>query len=40
VLVHFSPRYTMTIEQALTEIRAGGFTGRAAVGSEGQIVQV
>jgi hypothetical protein len=30
----------MTIEQALTEIRAGGFTGRAAVGSEGQIVQV
>jgi ribonuclease Z len=40
VLVHFSPRYTMAIEQALAEIRAGGFMGHASVGREDQIVQV
>jgi ribonuclease Z len=34
VLVHFSPRYTMPVDQALTEVRAGGFAGAVAVGNE------
>jgi ribonuclease Z len=40
VLVHFSPRYTMPIEQALREIRVGGFIGAAEVGTEGQILDL
>ncbi len=40
ILVHFSPRYTMPIEQALSEMRAGGYRGLAEVGSEGQIIEL
>lgn len=32
ILVHFSPRWTMPVDQALAEIAAGGFHGDVAVG--------
>jgi ribonuclease Z len=34
VLVHFSPKYTMSAAQAIEEVRAGGFTGAAEIGRE------
>lgn len=34
VLVHFSPRWTMSAAQAIEEVRAGGFTGDAEIGRE------
>jgi ribonuclease Z len=40
ILVHFSPRYTMSVAQALAEVAAAGFAGRAEVGVEGQIIDV
>jgi ribonuclease Z len=40
VLVHYSPRWTMPEPEALAEIRAGGFTGVAEVGRDGQIIEV
>lgn len=40
VLVHFSPRWTMPEEQALAEVRAGGFTGPAEIGREYQILEI
>ena len=40
VLVHFSPRWTMPEEQALDEVRAGGFTGQAEIGREYQVLEL
>ncbi|WP_298821553.1 MBL fold metallo-hydrolase [Chloroflexus sp.] len=40
VLVHFSPRWTMPIAQALTEVAAGGFTGHAQVGEDLQVIEL
>lgn len=40
VLVHFSPRWTMPEEQALAEVRTGGFTGQAEVGQEYQVLEL
>jgi ribonuclease Z len=34
VLVHFSPRWTMSAAQAIDEVRAGGFRGEATIGRE------
>lgn len=34
VLVHFSPKWTMSAAQAIEEIRAGGFSGDAEIGRE------
>jgi ribonuclease Z len=34
VLVHFSPRWTMSASQAIEEVRAGGFLGDAEIGRE------
>ena len=34
VLVHFSPRWTMSAAEAIEEIRAGGFAGDAEIGRE------
>lgn len=34
VLVHFSPRYTMNVAQAIEDIQSSGFTGEAEVGRE------
>jgi ribonuclease Z len=34
VLVHFSPRWTMSAAQAIEEVRAGGFRGEAEIGRE------
>ncbi|MCS6888085.1 MAG: MBL fold metallo-hydrolase [Chloroflexus sp.] len=34
VLVHFSPRWTMPVDQALAEVAASGFTGAAQVGCD------
>ncbi len=40
VLIHFSPRWTMPEEEALAEVRAGGFTGPAEIGREQQVIEV
>lgn len=40
VLVHYSPRWTMPEEQALAEVRAGGFDGAAEIGRDGQVIEV
>lgn len=40
VLVHFSPHWTMPVEQALAEVRAGGFTGQAEIGQENQALEL
>lgn len=40
VLVHYSPRHTMPEAQALAEVRAGGFTGQAAIGRDGQVIEL
>ncbi len=34
VLVHFSPRWTMSAAQAVEEVRAGGFVGDVEIGRE------
>jgi ribonuclease Z len=34
VLVHFSPRWTMSAAQAIDEVRAGGFAGETEIGRE------
>lgn len=34
VLVHFSPRWTMSVEQALADVRAAGFLGDVQIGRE------
>jgi ribonuclease Z len=34
VLVHFSPRWTMSASQAIEEVRAAGFAGDAEIGRE------
>lgn len=34
VLVHFSPRWTMSAAQAIEEVRAGGFAGETEIGRE------
>jgi ribonuclease Z len=34
VLVHFSPRWTISAAQAIEEVRAGGFAGDAEIGRE------
>lgn len=38
ILVHYSPRWTMPEDDALAEIRAGGFTGQAEIGRDGQVI--
>ncbi len=38
VLVHFSPRWTMPVDQALAEVAAGGFSGQAEVGMDLQAI--
>jgi ribonuclease Z len=40
ILVHYSPRWTMPEEAALAEMRAGGFTGQAEVGRDGQVIEL
>jgi ribonuclease Z len=40
LLVHYSPRWTMAEEQALAEVRAGGFAGVAEVGRDGQAIEL
>ncbi len=40
VLVHYSPRWTMPEGAALAEVRAGGFTGRAEIGRDGQVIEL
>src|SRR6266511_2977694 len=34
VLVHFSPKWTMSAAQAIAAVRAGGFTGEPEIGRE------
>lgn len=34
VLVHFSPKWTMSASDAIEEVRAGGFAGTAEIGRE------
>jgi ribonuclease Z len=40
VLVHYSPRWTMSEERALAEVRAGGFGGQAEIGRDGQVIEL
>ncbi|MEF3275937.1 MAG: MBL fold metallo-hydrolase [Chloroflexus sp.] len=40
VLVHFSPRWTMPIPQALNEVASGGFTGDVQVGIDLQAISL
>lgn len=40
ILVHFSPRWTMPEDQALAEVRAGGFGGTADIGHEYQEIEI
>lgn len=40
VLVHYSPRWTMPEAQALADIQASGFMGRAEIGREYQVIPV
>ena len=40
ILVHYSPRWTMPEEQALAEVRTGGFTGPAEIGQEYQTIRM
>lgn len=40
IIVHYSPRYTMSEVRALADIRASGFTGRAEIGRELQIIEL
>lgn len=38
ILVHYSPRWTMPESDALAEVHAGGFTGSAEIGCDGQVI--
>ncbi|NJN17937.1 MAG: MBL fold metallo-hydrolase [Oscillochloris sp.] len=38
ILVHYSPRWTMPEPAALDAIRAGGFSGAAQIGRDGQVI--
>jgi ribonuclease Z len=40
VLVHYSPRWTMPEDQALAEVRAGGYAGVAEIGREYQAIEL
>lgn len=40
VMVHFSPRWTMPEEQAVSEAHASGFAGEALVGQEFQVIEL
>lgn len=40
VLVHFSPQWTMPEQEALAEVRVGGFTGIAEIGREYQVLKM
>lgn len=40
ILVHFSPRWTMSEEAALVAMGAGGFTGQAEIGREYQRIEL
>ncbi|MEI7772652.1 MAG: MBL fold metallo-hydrolase [Chloroflexales bacterium] len=37
-LVHYSPRWTMPEDQAIAEVRAGGYAGPAEIGREYQVI--
>lgn len=39
-LVHYSPRWTMPEAQAIAEVRAGGYAGRAEIGGEYQVIEL
>ncbi|MEI8306043.1 MAG: MBL fold metallo-hydrolase [Chloroflexales bacterium] len=39
-LVHYSPRWTMPEEQALADVRAGGYAGLAEIGREYQVIEL
>jgi ribonuclease Z len=36
LLVHYSPRWTMPEDQAIAEVRAGGYAQQAEIGREYQ----
>ncbi len=40
VLVHYSPRWTMPEDQALADVRAGGYVGLAEIGREYQVIEL
>jgi ribonuclease Z len=40
VLVHYSPRWTMPEDQALAEVRVGGYAGPAEIGREYQVIEL
>ncbi|NTV65731.1 MAG: ribonuclease Z, partial [Oscillochloris sp.] len=40
VLVHYSPQRTMPEEQALAEVRAGGYLGPTEIGREYQVIML
>ncbi len=40
VIVHYSPRWTMPEAEALAEIQAGGFRGKAEIGREFQVLEL
>jgi ribonuclease Z len=40
LLVHYSPRWTMPEEQAIAEVRAGGYAGQAEIGREYQVIEL
>jgi ribonuclease Z len=39
LLVHYSPRWTMPEDQAIAEMRAGGYTAQAEIGREYQVIE-
>lgn len=39
-LVHYSPRWTMPEAEAIAEVRAGGYSGRAEIGREYQVIEL
>jgi len=40
LLVHYSPRWTMPEDQAVAEVRAGGYAGQAEIGREYQVIEL
>jgi ribonuclease Z len=40
ILVHYSPRWTLPEADALAAVRAGGFTGAAEIGRDGQVIEL
>jgi ribonuclease Z len=40
ILVHYSPKWTMSETRALEEVAAGGFTGKAEIGREQQAIKI